>query len=204
MYRVIVKPFFDFIAAMFLLTLFMPVIFIVFLVLVIQNAGKVFFIQKRPGHKGKPFNIIKFKTMRDAFDQDGNPLPDALRITKTGRFIRKYSLDELLQLFNVLKGEMSLVGPRPLLMKYLPLYNEMQSKRHDVLPGITGLAQVKGRNNISWEQKFEHDIEYTISQSFSLDCKILVLTVLKVFSGADVTQEGSETTAEFTGSPSQQ
>ena len=204
MYRVIAKPFFDFFAALFLLILFTPVILLVFLVLAIQNGGKVFFIQKRPGYKGKPFNIIKFKTMRDAFDPDGNPLPDALRITKTGRFIRKYSLDELLQLVNVLKGEMSVVGPRPLLMKYLPIYTAMQSKRHDVLPGITGLAQVKGRNNISWEKKFEHDIEYTITQSFSLDCKILLLTVLKVFSGADVTQEGSETTAEFTGPLSSQ
>lgn len=199
MYRSILKPFFDFFIALVLLVLCIPTLLVVFLVLTFQHKGQVFFIQQRPGFKGKPFHIIKFKTMRDAFDLHGNPLSDAERLTATGRFIRKYSLDELLQLVNVLKGDMSIVGPRPLLMKYLPLYNKEQSKRHDVLPGITGWAQVKGRNNISWEQKFQLDVEYSMKQSFLLDCSILLLTFFKVFSGADVNQIGYPTVAEFDG-----
>ena len=175
-YNFLVKPLFDYIVSLILLILLSPLIFIIIILLGIQNKGKILFLQKRPGYKGKPFHIIKFKTMRDDVDVLGNLLPDEYRITTLGRIIRKCSLDEVLQLINVLKGDMSIVGPRPLLMKYLDLYDEEQYTRHDVLPGITGWAQVNGRNAISWDSKFKLDLEYLEKNSFLFDLKILFLT----------------------------
>ena len=161
---------------------------------------KVFLFQQRPGLNARPFTIIKFKTMRDALDDKGAPLSDEVRLTKIGRFVRSASLDELLQLVNVLKGDMSLVGPRPLLMHYLPRYSKEQACRHDVKPGITGWAQVKGRNSISWEEKFRLDIEYVDKQSFWLDCKILWLTFLNVTQRKGISADGHATMEEFKGS----
>jgi|SRR5690625_7307 len=160
----------------------------------------VIFKQKRPGLFDKPFYVYKFRTMTDEKDASGSLLPDEVRLTKTGKLIRKLSLDELPQLFNVLKGDLSLVGPRPLLTEYLPLYTKEQARRHDVKPGITGWAQVNGRNAISWEEKFEHDVWYVDNQSFWLDIKILFLTVLKVFKSEGINQEGQSTIQKFEGS----
>ena len=161
------------------------------------NGGRVFFSQKRPGLNSLPFKIIKFKTMRDTFDEKGNPLPDELRLTKVGKIVRSASIDELLQLINVLKGDMSLVGPRPLLMQYLSRYNTEQIKRHNVKPGITGWAQVNGRNAISWEEKFKLDVEYVEKQTISLDLKILWLTVYYLIKRKGISAEGHATMEEF-------
>ncbi len=169
------------------------------ILLAIANKGNVFFLQLRPGLHGKPFKIIKFKTMRDAFDITGIQLPDKERLTRIGKFIRSVSLDELLQLINVIKGDMSLVGPRPLLMQYLSRYSLEQARRHDVKPGITGLAQVNGRNAISWEEKFRLDVEYVDRISFGLDCKILWMTLLKVVQRKGISAEGHVTIDEFRG-----
>lgn len=163
------------------------------------NSGRVFFFQQRPGLKALPFRIIKFKTMRDAFDEKGNPLPDELRLTKLGKIVRSTSIDELLQLINVLKGDMSLVGPRPLLMQYLPRYSKEQARRQEVKPGITGWAQVNGRNAISWENKFRLDLEYVSNQSFLLDLKILWLTLLNVLLRKDISAESHVNMDEFKG-----
>jgi lipopolysaccharide/colanic/teichoic acid biosynthesis glycosyltransferase len=160
----------------------------------------VFFRQTRPGNEGAPFEMIKFRTMLDATDKDGNPLPDGLRMTPFGSFLRSTSLDELPGLWNVLKGDMSLVGPRPLLMEYLPLYSKEQYRRHEVRPGITGWAQVNGRNAISWEDKFELDVWYVDHRSFWLDLKILFLTVKKVLVRDGISGEGEVTMSRFTGS----
>jgi lipopolysaccharide/colanic/teichoic acid biosynthesis glycosyltransferase len=168
-------------------------------ILSLVNKGKVFFLQERPGCKAKSFKIIKFKTMRDAFDEKGNPLPDEDRLTKIGQFVRSISLDELLQLINVLKGDMSLVGPRPLLMHYLPRYSKEQARRHEVKPGITGWAQINGRNAISWEEKFRLDVEYVNKQSFWLDCKILWMTLLNVVQRKGISSDGHATMEEFKG-----
>jgi lipopolysaccharide/colanic/teichoic acid biosynthesis glycosyltransferase len=189
MYRHFIKPLCDFFIALFLLIILSPIILLTSILLFLANNGKVFFFQQRPGLNSKPFKIIKFKTMRDAFDQEGIPLPDELRITKVGGIIRSASLDELLQLINVLKGDMSLVGPRPLLMQYLSRYSPEQSRRHEVKPGITGWAQVNGRNAISWEQKFKLDVDYVEKQSLLLDIKILWITFIKV-----IIREGINTT----------
>ncbi len=170
------------------------------LILALVNKGNVFFLQERPGYKAKPFKIIKFKTMRDAFDQKGDPLPDEDRLTKIGQFVRSASLDELLQLINVLKGNMSLVGPRPLLMQYLARYNTEQLRRHEVKPGITGWAQVNGRNAIKWEEKFRLDVEYVDRQSFFLDIKILGMTLLNVIKRKGISADGHVTMEEFMGS----
>jgi sugar transferase EpsL len=159
----------------------------------------VFFFQQRPGLNNKPFYIVKFKTMVDAFDIMGNPLPDEERLTKIGKFVRSASLDELLQLVNVIKGDMSLIGPRPLLMRYLPRYSSEQARRHEVKPGITGWAQVNGRNAISWEQKFKYDVEYVDNQSLTLDLKILLLTFLNVIQRKGISSDGHATMEEFTG-----
>lgn len=167
--------------------------------LAIANRGRVWFAQQRPGKNGKPFWVIKFKTMNDARDAQGNLLADEHRLTAVGKFIRRTSLDEIPQLLNVLKGEMSIVGPRPLLMEYVPLYNERQRKRHDVVPGITGWAQVNGRNAISWSQKFEYDVWYVQHQSFLLDIKILILTFIKVFKAEGITSDTSVTMEKFRG-----
>jgi len=175
-----IKRIMDFSMAFVALVLFSPVFIVVFLVLTMSNHGKPFFFQKRPGKNEKPFHIIKFKTMNDKKDSHGELLPFDQRVTKMGDFIRKYSLDEIPQLFNVLKGDMSLIGPRPLLLKYLPLYNDWQKQRHLLKPGITGWAQVNGRNAITWNQKFDLDVWYVQNISFLLDIKILMLTVKKV------------------------
>lgn len=193
------KPFFDFCSALLLLVILSPILVITIFLLAFVNEGKVFFIQKRPGLNSRPFNIIKFKTMRDAFDENGIPLSDELRLTKVGKFVRSVSLDELLQLINVLKGEMSLVGPRPLLIQYLERYSQEQSRRHNVRPGITGLAQVNGRNSISWEEKFRFDVEYVDKISFGLDCKILWMTLLKVIQRNGISADGHVTMEEFRG-----
>jgi lipopolysaccharide/colanic/teichoic acid biosynthesis glycosyltransferase len=165
--------------------------------LAIANKGNIFFLQLRPGFKSRPFKIIKFKTMRDEFDSNGNPLPDEERLTKIGQFVRSVSLDELLQLINVVKGDMSLVGPRPLLMHYLPRYSKEQARRHEVKSGITGWAQVNGRNAISWEKKFRLDVEYVDKQSFRLDCKILWMTFLNVIQRNGISADGHVTMGEF-------
>ena len=188
-------------SAFVLLMILSPIIVSSGLLLLIANKGKVFFFQQRPGLKGHPFTIIKFKTMRDAFDDNGAPLPDEVRLTKVGGFVRSASLDELLQLVNVLKGDLSLVGPRPLLMHYLPRYSKEQARRHDVKPGITGWAQVNGRNAISWEEKFRLDVDYVDKQSFGMDVKVLWMTVINVLQRKGISADGHVTMEEFKGLP---
>ncbi|WP_074406512.1 MULTISPECIES: sugar transferase [Aquimarina] len=180
MYNPYVKRLLDFVLSFLGIVMLSPIILVLVLILIVVNSGKPFFFQLRPGKNGRLFKIIKFKTMSDLRLVDKDDVHNVSRITKAGAFIRKYSLDEILQLINVLKGDMSLMGPRPLLVEYLPLYNETQKKRHDVRPGITGWAQVKGRNTISWSQKFEYDVWYVENLSFRLDIKILFLTIKKV------------------------
>ncbi|SHE45512.1 sugar transferase [Chryseobacterium takakiae] len=199
MYKNLLKRVIDFLIALSGLILLSPVFLIVLLVLYFQNDGKPFFFQRRPGLNEKMFNIIKFKTMTDKKDSKGNYLPDADRLTPMGSFIRQTSLDEIPQLINVLKGDMSLIGPRPLLPQYLPLYNASQKRRHEVRPGITGWAQVNGRNAISWAKKFELDVWYIDHVSFALDCKIVLLTVKKVFKKEGINKEGQATTEAFNG-----
>ena len=199
MYRHFIKPLFDLFIALLLLIILSPIILLTAILLFLANNGKVFFFQQRPGLNSKPFKIVKFKTMRDAFDNDGVPLPDDVRLTKVGSIVRSASLDELLQLINVLKSDMSLVGPRPLLMQYLSRYSPEQARRHEVKPGITGWAQVNGRNAISWEQKFKYDIEYVEKQSFALDLKILWMTFLNVIQRKDISADGHVTMEEFKG-----
>ncbi|MEL1243409.1 sugar transferase [Flavobacterium sp. DGU11] len=199
MYRHFFKRLIDFLSSFFALILLLPFLLIIIVFLYFGNRGSVFFTQERPGLKGKVFRVIKFKTMNDLKDASGNLLPDADRLTATGKFLRSTSLDELPQLINVFKGDMSLIGPRPLLVKYLPLYNERQARRHEVRPGITGWAQVNGRNAISWEQKFELDVYYVDNLSLGLDIKTLYLTVLKVVKRSDINTEGVATTIPFTG-----
>lgn len=195
MYKKVIKPFVDFTAALLALVILSPVLLLVAVVLGFSNRGNPLFVQNRPGKDGKIFRIIKFKTMTDERDRYGFLLPDHRRITYIGKMVRKSSLDELPQLINVLKGDMSLVGPRPLLPEYLPLYTAVQQRRHEVKPGITGWAQVNGRNAISWEEKFAYDVEYVEKLSAKLDVKIIRMTIEKVFrregvnAGADVTME---------------
>ena len=180
--------------------IFLSPVFLILIYLIRKNLGEpVFFTQERPGKDGKPFKMIKFRSMRDAVDKDGNPLPDSERLTPFGKKLRATSLDELPELWNVLNGEMSLVGPRPLLMSYLPLYNEFQNRRHEMRPGVTGWAQVNGRNALSWDEKFAHDIWYIDHYSFWLDMKILFLTVKKVFIKEGISAEGEATMPYFTG-----
>lgn len=199
MYRQFFKSLIDKTVAFILLLITLPITGIVILLLSIYNNGKPFFFQLRPGLNGKIFRIVKFKTMNDKRDAQGDLLTDAERLTMIGAFVRKTSLDELPQLINVLKGEMSLVGPRPLLVEYLPLYNQNQSRRHEVKPGITGWAQINGRNTISWQQKFEYDVYYVENLSFMLDVKILYLTVFKVFKSEGINANQSATTEKFNG-----
>lgn len=199
MYGSFFKRLIDFFAALVLLLLFSPVIIIVACVLTYANKGKAFFFQQRPGKDEKPIYIIKFKSMTDERDASGNLLPDIKRITKAGAFVRKYSLDELPQFINVLKGDMSLVGPRPLLFKYIPLYSPEQKRRHLVRPGITGWAQVNGRNSISWGEKFKLDVYYVDHLSLLLDIKILFLTVLKVVKKEGVNQSDERPMMPFNG-----
>lgn len=199
MYRNFFKPLFDIITAVIVLLLVSPILLFAIVGLTIVNSGTPFFVQRRPGKKGRIFRIVKLKTMTDARDQQGNLLPDSDRLTTIGRVIRKTSLDEIPQLFNVLIGTMSLVGPRPLLPRYLELYTPEQARRHDVKPGITGWAQVNGRNSITWGKKFELDVWYVDHQSFLLDFKIVLLTVKKVFLSEDINTEGVATTTPFNG-----
>jgi lipopolysaccharide/colanic/teichoic acid biosynthesis glycosyltransferase len=182
------------------LILLSPLFLFLSIILVIIQGSPVFFSQKRPGLLGKIFDIHKFRTMRNAFDADGNPLPDEKRLSAFGKFMRSTSLDELPELWNVLRGEMSLVGPRPLLVQYLPLYTPEQARRHEVLPGITGWAQINGRNAITWEKKFELDVWYVDNWSLSLDLRILILTLAKVVLREGISQSGQATTEYFTGS----
>lgn len=190
----------DFSIASIAFLLLSPLFLVCVIILAFSNKGTPFFTQLRPGKNERIFKIIKFKTMNDRTDAQGELLPDADRITPLGLFIRKSSLDEIPQLLNVIKGDMSLIGPRPLLVQYLPLYNDVQKHRHDVRPGITGWAQVNGRNNISWEKKFELDVWYVQHRSFWLDVKILFLTVKKVFIREGISQEGEATVEVFRGS----
>ena len=199
MYKFYVKFLIDFTAALIGLLLLSPIFIVVTLGLFFANQGQPFFFQLRPGKNGQLFKIIKFKTMNDKKDSEGNLLSDDYRLTKIGAFVRKTSLDEIPQLLNVLKGDMSLIGPRPLLPEYLPLFNESQRRRHQVKPGITGWAQVNGRNAISWQQKFEFDVWYVDNVSFILDCKILFLTIKKVFKREGITAENSVSAETFKG-----
>jgi len=199
MYKHFIKPIFDFSISLFGLIILSPVFLIITIILFICHRGNPFFIQPRPGKNAKTFRVIKFKTMNERKDANGNFLPDEDRLTSVGKFIRKTSLDELPQLINILKGEMSLIGPRPLLIQYLPLYNEKQKRRQGVKPGITGWAQVNGRNAIAWEKKFEYDVWYVENLSFALDFRILLLTVKKVFKREGINQEGQATAEAFRG-----
>ncbi|TAI48566.1 sugar transferase [Flagellimonas allohymeniacidonis] len=195
-----IKRFFDFIVSLITFILLLPIFFLVCCLLAFYNSGSVFFIQRRPGLKGKIFKIIKFKTMNDKRDSHGELLPDMERITPFGTFIRKYSLDEIPQLINVIIGQMSLVGPRPLREEYLEYYSEEQMRRHDAKPGVTGWAQVNGRNTISWEQKFAHDLYYVDHIGLFLDLRILALTVKKILFPRDVNTDENETMSFFRGS----
>ncbi|MBL7768545.1 MAG: sugar transferase [Flavipsychrobacter sp.] len=199
MYRLVFKRILDFVIASTAFIVLFPLFILVLLVLSINNSGSPFFTQLRPGLNAKIFRIIKFKTMTDKKSFDGKLLQDSDRLTILGNFIRKTSLDEIPQLLNVIKGDMSLVGPRPLLVDYLPLYNSFQARRHEVKPGITGWAQVNGRNAISWEQKFEYDVWYVDNCSFLLDIKILFLTVLKVFKREGINSQTAATMERFNG-----
>ncbi len=199
MYKKYIKSIFDFSIAFVAFFFLLPVFVILLVGLCIANQGKPFFFQLRPGKNEKTFKIIKFKTMNDKKDVDGNLLPDANRLTKIGQFVRKTSLDELPQLINVLKGDMSLIGPRPLLPEYLPLYNEIQKRRHEVKPGITGWAQINGRNAISWQQKFEYDVWYIDHYDFMLDFKIVFLSIKKVFRSDGITSKNSVSADAFMG-----
>ncbi len=193
------KNIFDFILSLVLMILLLPVIALVALGVRIKLGGPILFKQQRPGYKGRPFYVYKFRTMTDERDADGQLLPDNQRLPTFGKQLRRTSLDELPQLFNVLKGELSFVGPRPLLMEYLSLYSPEQMRRHDVKPGITGWAQVNGRNAISWDEKFKLDLWYVEHQSFWIDLKILWMTAVKVFKRDGVAAEGHATMPRFTG-----
>lgn len=193
------KRFFDLFVSLSLSMLFSFLIIIVAVLVRFKLGSPILFKQQRPGLHGKPFFLYKFRTMTDETDSEGNMLPDNVRLTKFGKFLRKYSLDELPQLVNVIKGDLSLVGPRPLLMEYLDLYTEEQAKRHNVRPGITGWAQVNGRNAISWEEKFDFDVWYVKNRTFFLDMKILLLTVKKVSKSEGINQVGHVTIEKFTG-----
>jgi len=201
LYRKYLKTSFDFIIALIGFIILLPLFIIIVILLLIANKGKAFFFQERPGKDEKIFKVIKFKTMNDRKDKKGKLLPDAKRLTVAGKFIRKTSLDEIPQLLNVIKGDMSIIGPRPLLVEYLPLYNANQKRRHQVKPGITGWAQVNGRNAISWEQKFDYDVWYVDHLSLVLDIKIFFLTIRKVFKSEGINSATTATMERFIGSP---
>ncbi|WP_455613122.1 sugar transferase [Bacteroides congonensis] len=193
MYKNCLKRFLDFFIVLCVLLLIWPFLLIVTILLLIFNEGAgAFFLQERPGYKGKPFKIIKFKTMNEKKGPDGRLLPDVQRITRFGSFVRNMSIDELPQLINVLKGDMAIIGPRPLLMQYLPLYSKEQARRHDVRPGITGWAQCHGRNNLSWTKKFELDVWYVDHVNFLIDCEVIWTTIMKVLKHADIDNENVE------------
>ena len=200
MYKGGIKRLLDILLSASALIIVLPVFLTILILLSIYNKGAgAFFTQSRPGKKGKIFKVIKFKTMTDERDEKGNLLPDVQRLTRVGKFVRSTSLDEIPQLINVLKGDMSLIGPRPLLVEYLPLYNERQAHRHDVRPGITGWAQVNGRNAISWQKKFELDVWYVENLSFCLDLKIVFMTIQKVFKREGISSDTSVTMEPFKG-----
>lgn len=199
MYKLFFKRVIDFLLALIALLLLSPIFIIILVLLTIYNAGKPFFFQVRPGQNERIFKVIKFKTMNDKKDSKGELLPDSIRLTRVGKFVRKTSLDEIPQLLNVLRGDMSLIGPRPLLVEYLPLYNDKQKRRHSVKPGITGLAQVSGRNAISWKRKFEYDVQYVDNMSFLLDVKIFFRTFLKVFKSEGINSTNNITMEKFKG-----
>lgn len=199
MYKIIFKTLIDKISALVGLIIASPVILILVILLTIVNNGNPFFTQKRPGKNGKPFNLIKFCSMKNIADANGKQLPDKDRITKVGKFVRAASLDELPQLINVLKGDMSLVGPRPLLMSYLPLYSAEQNRRHEVKPGITGWAQVNGRNSLAWNDKFLLDVYYVDNVSFVLDLKIIMLTFVKIIKKDGINASEQTTMSSFKG-----
>ena len=195
-----IKRLLDIFGAAIGLIVFSPVLILIAQMIQREMGSPVLFRQARPGRGGKPFQMIKFRTMRDAIDAHGRPLPDAERLTKLGRFLRSSSLDELPELWNVLKGDMSLVGPRPLLMEYLPLYSPEQARRHELRPGVTGWAQVNGRNAISWEEKFALDVWYIDNRSLWLDLKIIWFTIRKVIKRDGISAAGEATMSKFTGS----
>ena len=199
MYKIFFKPLLDFILSLLGLIISSPLFLIVFIALLFANKGKVFFLQNRPGKNEEIFKIIKFRTMNNKRDAHGNLLPDVERLTKIGKLVRKTSLDEIPQLINVLLGNMSLIGPRPLLPEYLPLYNEVQKKRHLIKPGITGWAQINGRNAVEWDKKFMFDVWYVENMSFFLDLQIMFLTLKKVLKLEGVNREGEATNIAFKG-----
>lgn len=199
LYRNFLKRIFDFILSLVAFLLLFPVFLVVTVLLYIANQGSPFFLQQRPGKDGKIFRVIKYKTMNDQRDAQGNLLPDEVRLTAVGKFVRKTSLDEIPQLLNVIKGDMSLIGPRPLLVEYLPLYDTVQSRRHEVRPGITGWAQVNGRNAIGWSEKFSYDVWYVDNLSPWLDLKIIFLTIYKIFKSEGISAEGVATMPKFQG-----
>lgn len=199
MYRKFFKRVFDFILSLMAILLLSPIILILIIAGIINMGGNPFFTQKRPGKDGKIFKLVKFKSMNNKRDENGELLPDELRLTAYGKFIRNTSLDELPELINILKGDMAIVGPRPLLVRYLTRYNATQARRHEVRPGLTGLAQVNGRNAISWEKKFKYDVEYVDNVSLFLDIKIILKTVLKVLARDGISSETSATMEEFMG-----
>jgi lipopolysaccharide/colanic/teichoic acid biosynthesis glycosyltransferase len=198
-FRHIVKRIFDFTASLCGLILLSPILIVVALLIRLNLGSPIFFTQDRVGKNNKVFKMIKFRSMKDGVDKNGNLLPDEMRLTKFGKILRSTSLDELPELINVLKGDMSLIGPRPLLVDYLPLYNENQIKRHNVLPGLTGWAQINGRNSLSWNEKFNLDIWYVDNWSLTLDIKILFLTIYKVFKREGISQDGNVTMERFNG-----
>src|SRR5690606_220559 len=199
MYRKIIKPLLDFLISFIGLIILSPVLILVGLLLALANKGNPFFFQKRPGKNERIFRIVKFRTMTNETDAQGNLLPDSERLTGIGKLVRKTSIDEIPQLINVLTGDMSLIGPRPLLPQYLPIYNERQKKRHEVRPGITGWAQVNGRNAISWKQKLEYDAWYVENLSAGLDLKIFIKTIKKVILSEDINTANMATTEPFNG-----
>ena len=198
-FGLIIKRLFDILCALGGLIILLPVLLICAILIRINLGSPIFFRQKRIGKGNKEFEMIKFRTMKDAFDKNGNALPDDQRMTKLGKILRSLSLDELPELINILKGDMSLIGPRPLLIQYLPLYNERQIKRHDVTPGLTGWAQINGRNSLTWTEKFELDIWYVENWSLGLDIKIFFMTFYKVFKREGISQEGQSTMEFFNG-----
>ena len=195
----VIKRIIEFIMVLIGLIVASPILLVVAILVKTKLGSPIIFRQQRVGLNGEIFEMVKFRTMKNAYDEHGNPLPDEVRLTKFGQLLRKTSLDELPELWNVLKGDMSLVGPRPLLVEYLPLYSDEQMKRHNVRPGVTGYAQVNGRNNISWAKKFELDVYYVENFSLWLDIKILFQTVAKVLGQADINQEGNVTMEKFNG-----
>ena len=199
MYKSFIKGVLDFVLSLMGFSVLFPFFILLVVILGVVNKGNPFFFKKRPGKNLKPFYAIKFKTMKDAFGANGEQLPDDQRLTRLGKWVRATSLDEIPQLISVMKGDMSLVGPRPLLMEYVTLYSEEQKQRHEVKPGITGWAQVNGRNTISWKQKFEYDVWYVKNVSFGLDLKILLITLIKVFKAEGISGEGVATVEKFDG-----